>query len=239
MAKKKKKRNRGRKIPDWLNVVIPIVTFILGFFCTIFVDNYKQNRSLRNEAANNIAESVNEWHNQLYELKVEKAFVNHPRDFSKRQAQYNQNREVLPKLLRNLEIIKTFKSCDVLTEYVVEFLSLVSDYDIMNGGMRTTSCALLSFDNKTFSFDDKAYSKLSVLLRDSIKNIDSGKLDGSSQWIYTPMNEDSKDDSDFWVNEPDWYSPTLKKSDSLVQKINIEAARIMTNRRRKKINNYY
>ena len=108
------------------DITNPIITFFLGCIFTLLLKKRESKREIINRNINEICDCVNEWYNQIHTILVEMQFNDDPNLINKKIYGYNSNRLILPKLLRNLEILKKYGECVGLVKEVEEFLALVT-----------------------------------------------------------------------------------------------------------------
>lgn len=110
-----------------LDVSIPIITFFIGSIFTLLMKNRESKRETINQNTNEVCDLVNVWYNQIHTILVDLKYGKNISVLDKEIYTYNHNRLVLPKLIRNIEILKQYKGTNDFVEQVELFLKLVTN----------------------------------------------------------------------------------------------------------------
>lgn len=93
----------------FLKYTIPLITFILGAWFTLLIKNREKRETVLSIASTQLSELCTEWYTQLHEIYIasqDSLF----QDSSRRILfHYERNRLVLPKFIRELEILKGYR----------------------------------------------------------------------------------------------------------------------------------
>jgi hypothetical protein len=122
-------------------VVIPVSTFILGVVATLLLKQMEQRRMGFRTRVEEIADQVNNWYNQLHAIDVEIEAGVDARVLKSKVYDYVRNRLVMPKLVRNLEVIRHDRKSRQLVLEVEGFLKMVTNYNPDIGFREDMTCA--------------------------------------------------------------------------------------------------
>ena len=110
----------------YLQYVIPIVTFILGAGLTLLLKRYdKQNASLA-IYAKEVSDCANEWYNQLYDIEQAVRTHSSKEEIARKLEFYSQNRLILPKFIRALAVLKRHPQARSLVLAAAEMLKILT-----------------------------------------------------------------------------------------------------------------
>jgi hypothetical protein len=110
-------------------IIVPIATFALGVCATLLVKYYEQKRAGFRSQVAEVVELTNAWYNQLHAISVKIEEGASPKVIKALVYEYVGGREVLPKLLLRLEILKNSGKGSSLVGEVEGFLRVVTNYD--------------------------------------------------------------------------------------------------------------
>ena len=111
-----------------INVLIPVITFILGSLFTLFLKGFEARRATIRKSTTELSRLTRDWYTQIHQLFVVR--VNSPLgdDWNLALFEYTYNRLLLPEILLHLEILKKYKEAKKLVKLVEAFLDLVTNY---------------------------------------------------------------------------------------------------------------
>lgn len=112
---------------DAIKVLLPIFTFFLGAIFTLYLRRIDARKQQIEQTITEIADLSNQWYEQLNDIRVIKDFENENHEIEKKMYLYINNRLILPKYLKNLEILEKYKHCHVIYNQAQIFLSLVTN----------------------------------------------------------------------------------------------------------------
>ncbi|UOQ69510.1 hypothetical protein [Hymenobacter volaticus] len=113
---------------EFLNVFVPVITFFLGVIITTVIENRKDKQEKIEQYVNNTSELTNDWYHQLYQLNYDNKRRIDSVEIKRAMFFYSQNRLILPKIMKNLEVLKGASSCKEFVSKTERFLKLVTNY---------------------------------------------------------------------------------------------------------------
>lgn len=112
---------------EFLNILIPVATFILGCIFTLLLKRYYDRKLLLQSSIREIARLTTEWYNQIHKEPLSTCYGRPlERKVDSSMYEYVHNRLILPDLLIHLTLLRRFKKCADLVEKVQCFLRKVT-----------------------------------------------------------------------------------------------------------------
>ena len=105
-----------------LKYLVPIISFLLGAGFTLFLKRREKKDLLVARASEQLAELATDWYSQLYDILSASRKGDHV-TADQLLATYGQNRIVLPKYIRTMEILRKYPETRKLAKLGEEFLS--------------------------------------------------------------------------------------------------------------------
>ena len=218
-----------------LDISIPIITFFLGSIFTLFMKNRESKRETINQNTNEICDLVNVWYNQIHAIFVDLKYGKNISELDKEIYTYNHNRLVLPKLIRNIEILKQYKGTNNFVEHVELFLELVTNIGSRSSENEAIFCEPFykTFYTAIFNNDLMNNSKKEQIKEDYLPSISDtlkmSKLDlnhlkcAQSRVSEALSNSIELKKSELYEN----CDSLLMELDCHIQRINKEAAKLL------------
>jgi hypothetical protein len=164
--KRRPVRNRRFKLnfSEFLNIFIPVITFFLGIIITTLIEKDKRKNEKLDQYINETSELVNDWYNQLYQLNYDNKKRLDSIEIKRAMFFYSQNRLILPRILKNIEIIKNSGRCQTLALRVEGFLCLVTNYKAKNDNVAIKCTDFFLPTNELMSLRHAEQQKLDNIL---------------------------------------------------------------------------
>jgi hypothetical protein len=111
-------------------IVIPLCTFFLGIVITILLKKYEQKKAVIRRHAEETAALLKDWYNQLHTLQVASRTDSSKMSYRRLVNSYVQERSILPKVLLNLTVLKSYKESRQVVKDIEDFLALLTTFDV-------------------------------------------------------------------------------------------------------------